>query len=120
MKFTEEQIQLINDGIVAFNDNSYEDAHAIWENVWKDLRDSDIRNCLKAFIQLSGSYLNCHLQKTSASLYLLNRAKINIIKYESELNLFIESNALISDINVLLKKKITVKAFNTLQIKKAG
>lgn len=120
MKFTEDQIRLIHEGIDAFNERRYDDAHAHWECVWKELRKTDIRNCLKALIQLSGSYLNCSLKKKDASLYLLKRAKVNTIKYELELKQFIESNILISDIDVLLKKKLTVKVFHQLQIKKAG
>ena len=120
MKFTEEQIRLIHAGIDAFNGNRYNDAHAHWETVWKELRKTDTRNCLKALIQLSGSYLNCCLRKEEASLYLLKRAKINLIKYESELSQFIKSNALTLDIDLLLKKKLSVKVFNQLYINKAG
>lgn len=120
MKFTEEQIEIIYFGIDAFNTGRYNKAHEWWEKLWKELRNDNVRNCLKPFIQLSGAYLNCIQMKDDAAAYLLKRANLNIIKYKASLDLIILSDALMTDIDVLLRKKITVKVFNQLQIKKAG
>jgi predicted metal-dependent hydrolase len=111
---------MINEGIDSFNGFQYDIAHTIWEQVWKEMRTNDNRYCLKGLIQISGSYLKCYFKKGDASEYLLRRAKINIYKYISELNQFIESDSLITDIDLLLKNKITIKVFHKVQIKKRG
>ncbi|MDP7072270.1 MAG: DUF309 domain-containing protein [Candidatus Marinimicrobia bacterium] len=120
MEFTEKHIKNIFSGIEAFNSCKYDRAHECWEKVWKDLRDDDRRIILKPFIQLSGAYLNCLQKKNEAAIYLIEKSKTNILKYQSALDQIILSDALISDIDLLLRKKLTVKVFNQLQIKKAG
>ena len=71
-------MNLFNEGKISFNKGKIHDAHITWEKIWK-YGDKDTRKIIKGFIQLSGGLLNNSFGKRRAAIYLLEKARKNIM-----------------------------------------
>lgn len=120
MTLSNQQTRKFYSGVDSFNANDYEQAHADWEQLWKDLRLEGDRDWLKCFLQLSGSVLNLRQGKTKAARYLLERAVQNLIKYKQDIEELIEPITLREYLNILLKNRLYLKVFNDVYIKRSG
>ena len=89
-------------GCKLFNQNKINDAHDIWEIIWKK-GNSIQKNIVKGLIQLSGAAIQFERGKLNSVSYLLNLAIKNISK-EEMLNNFICIDVLIADLKSLVEK----------------
>ncbi|MBC8311452.1 MAG: DUF309 domain-containing protein [Candidatus Marinimicrobia bacterium] len=65
------------EGAQLFNKCKYNEAHIVWESVWKNGSELE-RPEIKGFIQLTGAILNTKSTKISSGKYLFKKSLSNI------------------------------------------
>jgi hypothetical protein len=120
MFISTKEIKLFYKGASHFNDNQYEEAHRLWELLWKKIGNEPRRLGLKIFLQLTGIHQNCLLQKWDSVRYLIKTSSRLVNENRNTLEAYIEVKSIERFLTIYRDKEVTLKALDEVIIKRNG
>ena len=112
------EFEYFDKGIRYFNANQYKQAHKEWEILWKLIGNHPRINGLKVFLQLTGIYQNIQLGKWDAVRYGIRIAGLRLCENITMIKALVEVASIERFLSVYVEKKISLKAFDELQIQR--
>ena len=115
---SEEELNIFFEGIDYFNSHRYEEAHKLWEILWKQIGNTPRRLGLKVFLQLSAIYQNEKLQKLDSIRYSINTALKLFNANKSLIAEVVKVTSIENFLTLYEDKNISLKKLDELIIKR--